>query len=756
MIMSSVAINQKIVSIEWQWQIDLNRYDRSLELTANERLALKAILKGPMKNRYRDDVWRSRLGRLLDPILDALKITRASSTHCGLVIKLILQQMRKRGTSFWKWTESEWAGITCGTIADFERKNAVPVKSRPYFLAVCVLLRRVRDLRHLGNFDRIGLARKVFGTPVEASVKRIADVLTAWGYSSELSRIKERSSLCEIFLMNCSPLLEDISSELLVELHKTRVTEERRWTLQRISNALCALKLIVAPIPHGFDKARGGNAKDVRAGVPEKWQAIAERWLATSTLSEKGRAGTYYLVMKAGRWAAALKPDVALPELWTRDTAAAYVAAVCRMRIGEWVNQVNRPSERGKPLTPRSICGHLTALRIFFRDCQEWEWIPRRFDPNRCLQPPTSVKARIGPDPRILAEDIWAKLLWAGLNMEERDLNVMGSQHHYYPLALVRGLTIIWLFAGLRSDEILRLRVGSIRWKRNEGEGNTARTCLLHVPVNKTSAAFVKPVDAVVGEAIENWEAVRPQQPPLLDKKTGELVDYLFTYRTRQPSRRYLNQVLIPALCAKAGIPRSDARGAITSHRGRATIATQLFNAKEPLSLFELQEWMGHRSPQSTQYYAKISATKMVQSFAKAGYFERNLRTIEVLIDQEVVRNGMTNNEPWKYYDLGHGYCAYDFFDQCPHRMACAKCSFYRPKASAKGQLLEGKENLLRLRQEIPLQETEIAAVDEGINVFESLVNRLIDTPTPAGPTPRQLQRHNLVQIRRGKEAHRG
>src|SRR6187549_715525 len=94
--------------------------------------------------------------------------------------------------------------------------------------------------------------------------------------------------------------------------------------------------------------------------------------------------------------------------------------------------------------------------------------------------------------------------------------------------------------------------------------------------------------------------------------------------------------------------------------------------------------------------------------------FERNLRAIDVLIDQEAVRNGPTGDVGWKYYDLGHGYCTYDFFDQCPHRMACAKCSFYSPKPSARAQLMEGKANLLRLRQEIPLQEAEVAAVDDG------------------------------------------
>jgi integrase len=44
-----------------------------------------------------------------------------------------------------------------------------------------------------------------------------------------------------------------------------------------------------------------------------------------------------------------------------------------------------------------------------------------------------------------------------------------------------------------------------------------------------------------------------------------------------------------------------DLRGKITGHRARSTIATQLFNAKEPMSLYELQEWLGHRMLFSTQ-----------------------------------------------------------------------------------------------------------------------------------------------------------
>jgi hypothetical protein len=96
----------------------------------------------------------------------------------------------------------------------------------------------------------------------------------------------------------------------------------------------------------------------------------------------------------------------------------------------------------------------------------------------------------------------------------------------------------------------------------------------------------------------------------------------------------------------------------------------------------------------------------------KAGYFERNIRAIEVLIDEDVIRKGLGAQEAWKIFDRGHGYCTCDFFDQRLHRMACAQCSFYVAKQSTRAQVLEAKANLLRLRQEIPLSEPALAAVE--------------------------------------------
>jgi hypothetical protein len=86
--------------------------------------------------------------------------------------------------------------------------------------------------------------------------------------------------------------------------------------------------------------------------------------------------------------------------------------------------------------------------------------------------------------------------------------------------ALYKALVVTWLFAGLRVNEILRLRVGCIRWQREDAkiQGSDESlskdaVCFLDVPINKTGGAFSKPVDRAVGEAIAAWEKVRPDQP---------------------------------------------------------------------------------------------------------------------------------------------------------------------------------------------------------------------------------------------------
>jgi integrase len=387
--------------------------------------------------------------------------------------------------------------------------------------------------------------------------------------------------LCEVLLVNRSPRLSDLSLAVLDGL-RTTAHQEKRSHLFQLQRALAALGLMDAPAAPAVPRA-------TVHGVSGTWIAWADRWESTATLTTSTRRHVRLCVLKAGRWLQVAHPTITEPAAWTRELCAGYVAAIDRLHVGDFAHRCGPLRDRlGHPLSARSKEGYLGAMRQFFRDCHEWGWIPRRFDPARALATPRAVKALIGPVPRVIADDLWAKLLWAGLNLDEADLATSRNARYCYPVELVRALAVTWLFGGLRSAEIVRLRVGCVRWQL-PADGARDRVCLLDVPAHKTGAPFTKPVDALVGQAIEAWEAIRPAQPPLLDLRTGELVALLFGLRAKRVARDYFNQALIPVLCRKAGVPRADARGRITSHRARSTIASQLYNAKEPMTLFELQ-----------------------------------------------------------------------------------------------------------------------------------------------------------------------
>ena len=224
----------------------------------------------------------------------------------------------------------------------------------------------------------------------------------------------------------------------------------------------------------------------------------------------------------------------------------------------------------GGQLLPRTKAHLIWAPRRFFNDLQEWEWIERRFDARRAFALPRSIEALIGPEPRVIADEVWAKLMWAGLNLTGDDLplhaNRGGTGTPWYPLELVRATALVWLFSGLRTDEILRLRVGAIRWQQQtDAQATPQRVCLLDVPTNKTATAFTKPVDPLVGDAIERWERARPAHPRFIDRKTGELVDMLFCFRGAQLSPQLHQPGAGPAAVPQGrrparGRPRRDHR----------------------------------------------------------------------------------------------------------------------------------------------------------------------------------------------------
>jgi integrase len=737
-----------ITEAEAPWPISVAGFDRR-ELSLLERRCLTELGADLLRRHgHRDDarLWKP-IGRLLRPLEAAYAALRWQPPDLRHqrrfaidAMGLVLMRSGQLGTAYWQWRTEDWTSLIGTSAAEFLQPWDGWLDSgvRPYVLAYGYLLAGFTGLHRIGRFLRPALAWRVFGRePVDAAVEQVQKILAGWGYGGTEDRWA--TVTCQLLLISRSPYLGDLTDDLFERVRRDRLLGER------LDGAVHGVHRAVAELGFVTPPSLVGSGPAAITGAPAAWTAMLERWYATSTLTPKTRGITRNVLAKAGRWLAAEHPEVTGPADWTRQTCASWVAAVDRMSVGDHVERVTA-SASGGPLKPKSKAGYLRMTRTFFRDLQEWEWIPRRFDARTALATPRSIKALTGPDPRVIADEVWAKLLWAGLNLETQDLNTTVGRT--YPLELVRAITLAWLFSGQRSDEIARLRVGCIRWQhdghaiRSDESTVLARdaVCLLDVPTHKTGGAFTKPVDPLLGQAVEAWQKIRPNQPPMRDRRTGELVEFLFAFRAQRVDKHYINESVIPVLCRKAGVPTADVRGVITSHRARSTIASQLYNAKEPMTLFELQAWLGHASPESTRHYAKITPNTLTRAYRDAGYFERNTRTIEVLIDRDAITSGQaTAGGPWQYYDLGHGLCRYTFFEQCPHRMACAKCDFYTPKDSSKGQLLEAKTNLQRMLTAIPLTDDERAAVDDGQAALDKLLEQLTDIPTPAGPTPRQL-----------------
>ncbi|PKW18677.1 tyrosine-type recombinase/integrase [Saccharopolyspora spinosa] len=683
------------------------------------------------------------LHRLIEPIEQATPHWPEKTT--ARVRSTLLRRVHHEQLPYWAWDEQTWINLAkeAGRGSDLGYRGLV--------VAIANALGLHRRLHHHVNVLQVPVAELVFGVePVQAAITDVVDTLRSWDASKHTVTGQIPAALSDLLLVTGTARLEDIAEEDVRALAQQYPKSNRRSGLIKVSRVLAHKGIITQPL-HNNDAQRGPRA-DTLATVPPQWLAWAQRWRQLSTHEPGTVRGMFSVILIAGRWAAEKHPEALEPCLWTRDIAAEYVADTLHAVHGQWAGHNRNTSKKGQPLSAVGKVQRIDSLRAFFLDLIDWEWIKPKFDPRKVLAGPLSVRAQIGPNPRIIDEVSWAKLMAAGLTLNIEDVNEYGTprakaasdgRRSYYPIEMVRALVGVWLFAGCRIDEIRRLDVDCIQRDegRDEQTGEPFPICLLRVPQNKTTGEFTKPVDPIVGQLVEAWQHVRPPQPDIEDRKTGQRRQFLFCVRGQLIGRSYLNDTVLPALCRKAGIPETDSRGALTSHRARSTIATQLLNAPEPLSIVDLKEWLGHKHFSSTRHYAAILQRKLTSAYKKADYFARNVRTIQVLIDRESILTGAATSgeQPWKYYDLGDGYCTYDFFAKCPHRLACARCPFYLPKESSAGRLLEVKDGVENMLERLDLTDDERTALEGDRDALAGLANRLAKVPTPAGPTPEEL-----------------
>lgn len=748
----------------WSWPIDLTSYNRSPTLTEAEQqeLALMASRSGgPGSNGGQPRLDSPVLDRLFAPLLDIGQHIHANYTEgtnqkrLASTIRAFVREMHRRQTAFWAWSREEWIEFIAPSLEVFNarlgwswRRDSKPeAGTRTRVLLVAYLLGALPDPRVCGShLPYTKLARLAFGEQwLSLALNRIIAHLVRVGYAPQKAFEISRP-ICIVLLLARSPVLEDITEEHMRWVHET--TPREQYELATLSRVLVSFGILKAGIPKAVPGLPPSQASADGTLTPE-WEQWCNEWRKTSTLEPTTLSGYYTNLLKIGRWLKQAHPEITSPAQWTASIATECVAAITHMTVGQYIGEQFRLSHprvpnQGQPIKPRSISVFLGALRCFFQDLQESEKIPVRFNPLRYLALPRSVQNKIGPDPRVIDRPLWAKLVWAGQHLEVEDL-----PSTTYPIEMVRAVAAVWLFTALRSDEICRLHVGCIEWPATDlVDPETGKTvsreqvCYLHIPANKTSPAFKKPVAPYVGKMIAAWEQERPAQKVVLDRKGAEQVAYLFSLREQRMGKRYINHVLIPLLAAKANVPPLDQRGRVTSHRARATIATFLGNCENPMSLWQLMRWLGHRTEATTRSYVDADITKVAVKIAEGSFLQQNLASIPVLIDNEAVTSGAASSgQPWKFFDLGHGYCTLPEWAACRHRMACAKCDFYEPKQSSKMQLLEANGNLTRMLELVALGEEERKLIEQGMALNQSLLSRLADEPTPAGPTPREIQK---------------
>ncbi|MFT4274536.1 MAG: tyrosine-type recombinase/integrase [Pantoea sp.] len=684
-------------------------YDLHADLSSEQKEALSTSHK-----RSRNYGRSGSLSSLITPLLDIADNSGTGYKLTRIVIMAMLAEMQNAGKPCWNWQKDRWISL-------FDRYRS----GKPLMMAFAYHLGPFSSPLQIPHEGTLSLyASTIYGSAMfRYQLNRLSAALISLGYAPRHLRHAISSPLGLLMLLNDNPRLEDMSTELLWQAQQYHDDLVSRH-IGKISHGLAALGIIAKPVR--MRNYIEWYEKPVENISPE-WVAWCRRWRETSVLRPRTRENLYSFILRSGLWLAKEHPDVKVPTDWSVETCASFIAAVGRMKVDELslgTDRGLRQSRRsGEPMMPHSRANFIYSLRRFMSDYENWGWGRLKFSPARHLSTPDTPLFRRGVSPRVIDDPVWLKLIWASLNLRREDLL---SEIHY-PLPMLQAMAVLWTHAGLRQNELLRLTTECVTPQsediiREDGSVVPAGTlCYLNVPAGKTSKAFVKPVSAVVKKYVDIWLNARPgEQAKLNDDRTGEKVRYLFQYRGKPAGSDVINRTVIPVLCARAGLPVEDSGGTITSHRGRASALTALASVPQGMSLYELMQWSGHSTPQSTMHYLRIRPTQLAASFVKA---DRVAHMISVLIDHDPEAASLTG--PAMYYDLGDSYCTNPFWSSCQHRMACIGCDFNLLKDGARGLILESKASVRRYLEEVPLTPDERAIVEKDAEKIEQALERL-------------------------------
>ncbi len=400
---------------DWQWPLNLAAYDQSPVLSDQERAEIERRLHDPHGQLHKRT--KTVLRRLLLPLYDALELVHARRMARYGTIRAMLMEMHRRGTPYWAWSAEEWAESICSDATAFGKRygwtsqkwNRHPARGQLPLLAYLFGTFPASEMGRFADLVKVvPLARKVFGRElIENAVQQLLTILQGWGYQRQ-DRFALATCVCYLFLRNRSPYLSTLSFPLLKAVDESCPFPSVTRTLFQVSRALVALGCIDQSFP---EQREIPWVSGTDGTVDDEWLSWCQRWLKHAT-QQQTKKTYYYILLKVGRWLKVNHPEIKSPTQWTTELAAEFVAAVGEMKVGDWSDASRRtrlPADRlNQPLRPQTKAGILQAIRVFLRDCQEWQWIPVRLNPLRTLRTPRSIGNLIGPDPRVIDKVLWA------------------------------------------------------------------------------------------------------------------------------------------------------------------------------------------------------------------------------------------------------------------------------------------------------------------------------------------------------------
>jgi integrase/recombinase XerD len=210
------------------------------------------------------------------------------------------------------------------------------------------------------------------------------------------------------------------------------------------------------------------------------------------------------------------------------------------------------------------LCSH---LRVFMGYLHRQGLVARDLD--HAIEAPASY--RLADIPRSIS---WGEVRRLLESLDRRD--ALGKRDYAILLLLVT--------YGLRAREVAELTLDDIDWKRER----------LNVPERKCGHSTAYPLSSIVGEAL--IEYIRHARPPIEDRKLffQATAPYppLTSNAISQRVSRYLRKANIPV--TRPG-----------SHTLRHSCVQRLVDAN--LDLKTIGDYVGHRSPASTEIYTKVA-----------------------------------------------------------------------------------------------------------------------------------------------------